>query len=189
MGRIKDLLYRVLFFFIDIKYKIEVRLFLRENEDATRVYFVDIDNTIADTWPTFLKEWPSEAERLSNIASFPGMKDYLQGIHQEKDSLIIYLTARNFRHNALTKNWLQTHGFPQQKTKLVLVEWPQHKLSYIKIPGNRFAVTFIDDLCYGHEKGSVKKYEAIIAAVKELRITYIGSEAIDNINQQHANIN
>ncbi len=189
MGRIKDLVYRMLFFIIDIKYRRKVARFIEQHKKANTIFFVDIDNTIADTWPTFLKKWPSEAERLSNIVPFAGMKNYLQTIHQQEETLIIYLTARNFRHTSLTQNWLQTHGFPQQRTMLVLVQSAHHKLRYLKIPEKHTAVTFIDDLCYGHEKGIVKKYETVIAAVKKLPVTYIGAETIDNLNSQYANIN
>ncbi len=189
MSRIKSWIYRLLFFFIDIKNRMLVRRFLQQHKGATMVYFVDIDNTIADTWPTFLKQWPSEAERLSNIAPFAGMKNYLQEIDEKKGSVIIYLTARNFRYTSLTKNWLQKNGFPQQNSLLVLVPSPYHKLRYLKIMPKHAAVTFIDDLCYGHEKGTVKKYDTVIAAVKKLPVNYIDSETIDKINSQHANIN
>lgn len=188
MNGIKDLVYRMLFFIIDIKYRRKVARFIMQHKEAKEIFFVDIDNTIADTWPTFLKKWPSEAERVSSITPFAGMKNYLQTIHQQEGTLIIYLTARNFRHTSLTQAWLQTHGFPQQRTMLVLVRSAYHKLRYLKIPGKQIAVTFIDDLSYGHEKGTVKKYETVIAAAQKLPVTYIGAETIDKLNSQHANI-
>ena len=182
MVKAKAFIYRVLFFFTGIKDQISTSLFLQINRKARSVYFVDIDNTIGDTWPSFLQKWPSEANRLTNIRPFEGMKRYLHQIGEDKDNVIIYITARNIRYGSLTKKWLKHHGFPLSNSKLVLVASPGQKIRYLKLPGSQFTVTYIDDLAYGHETGEVKKYASIIEAVKKLPLTYIGSEEINIIN-------
>jgi len=183
MAKVKALIYRILFFLSGMKDRFMIRIFLRTNSKAQHVFFVDIDNTIADTWPSFLQKWPSEANRLASIPAFEGMKNYLRQIETEKGNLIIYLTARNIRYKGLTQQWLQSRGFPVHNTRLVLVATPGEKLPYIKMPGKGFTVTYIDDLAFGHETGQVKKYETVINAVKKLPLTYVGSEEINIINE------
>lgn len=71
------------------------KYFLKSLSRTEVNYIFDVDNTIANTWPTLKLYWNSESERLSKIEPINKMIKYVMLL--EKNNNIIYLTVRDFR--------------------------------------------------------------------------------------------
>jgi hypothetical protein len=150
--------------------------------------FVDIDNTLADTWPSFLqKDSKSDFERVASLMVHEGMKAYITVRFSDSTKYqVVYITARHFLMIGTTRKWLGKHGFLFGESKIIVVTHPTYKIEYLKkaLKAKR-AVSYIDDLSYHHEKGEVKFYDSIINQVKEMGIEYIGYHDICKTNDDY----
>ena len=65
----------------------------------------DIDNTVADTWPTLVDNHQSSWNRLSSLKAFEGVVNLIRdfSISGEK---VIFISARDNRFHFLTRKWL-----------------------------------------------------------------------------------
>ena len=77
-----------------------LKFILLVNKEAEKIYIFDIDNTIANTWPSFLQSYETLEERLSSLAVFHKMREHILDI----SSKVIFLTARPYN---LTFTWLK----------------------------------------------------------------------------------
>lgn len=143
------------------------------------VYVFDIDNTIANTWPSFLSDYQDDLERLSKLSIFFNMRNYIM---KEKDSgkKIIYLTARPYKSYITTLKWLNGVGLIDSYGDLFLVECPMDKVLLFK--GIKNNVRYFDDLTYNHENGVFKYYNVEIDEIKSLsNVVYMDYFEINKI--------
>ena len=141
-------------------------LFLKKNNE-TIVY--DIDNTLANTWPTIQTKtkasFSNERNRLSSLKLVPHAKD-LVNYSKSNFGQIIFLTARNPKYYFITKKWLKKK-FGDMKFKLILVPNVNLKINYwnkLHKLSNRLVV--LDDLSYNHENNLIKFYNNEINFLK-----------------------
>lgn len=165
-----------LFSFYLIYLTVTKKSFFKSLNRNKKNYIFDIDNTVANTWPTLNLEWKSEVERLSQIR--PIEKIILEIKFLEKSNNIIYLTARDFRFKDVTVNWLRNQGLYANYKNVYLVPNPTIKYKWLRAIGIHYDVVFIDDMSYNHENGIVKYYESIINKIIKLPIRYIGYSEI-----------
>lgn len=127
--------------------------------------FVDIDNTIANTWPYLNRAIPLNVV-YKDVPPFLQMVNLIQSIEFEKDNLIVFLSARNPRYYNITKKWLNQNGF--RSFLLLLVPSVNNKITVIKLVSRKKVVVFFDDLSFNHEAGDIKYYENIIHDIKQM---------------------
>jgi hypothetical protein len=148
-------------------------LFLTKWYFKIKIYFIkkpkfciiDIDNTIADTWPT-INSNKDEFLRYKNLTAFDKMIHFFKTEMLNKDVYFLFLSARNPIYFYTTKKWLLKHGF--NSINLILVPEAEDKLQIIKlIPLNKKVIIY-DDLSYNHENGEVKFYYDIINKIKTM---------------------
>ena len=144
------------------------------------ICIVDIDNTLADTWKSFLEIYSSESDRLANLSPLNGMIKKIKS-NRDNDN-IIFISARSYRHYFLTRRWLKKQNLPVTMTNVLLVNGPLEKYYFLEKIHNSHEVTYYDDLSFGHEKGSVLFYEKTIKMVNELNLTYVDYDKIKRIN-------
>ncbi|KAB1153279.1 hypothetical protein F7018_17310 [Tenacibaculum aiptasiae] len=142
-------------------------LFLKRNK-KTLVF--DIDNTLANTWPTLKPEerskYKNEADRLSSLELLPNAKELVKLVNQKFDQ-ILFLSARDPRCFSITDQWIKSN-FKLTNYKLVLVPKASLKIIY----WNRLAkiskeTVVLDDLSYNHENEEVKFYADEIEMLKK----------------------
>jgi FMN phosphatase YigB (HAD superfamily) len=120
--------YSYLFYF-----KIKFFIFLNLLIEHKKIVFIDIDNTIADTWPTIgNKLYKNEFERNLNIPIHQGMRKHIDNNYKHNDYYLVYLTARNYRLIPITHKWLNKHDFTNINSSVVVVSHPKYKLYFIK---------------------------------------------------------
>lgn len=178
----KNFLYRIK---NDLSVKIQrflLRKFLLQHT-SKKVVFVDIDNTVANTWPLFQHYQCINHQLVREVAAFSGMQQFILNEYFSKDISVVFISARPLRIYAATKKWLQQNQLWNARTRLILVANPKQKLQYLQeaIKLNLF-VTFIDDLSYNHENGKVRYYEDIIHLLKQMNVTYFDNHWIQSIN-------
>jgi hypothetical protein len=105
------------------------RLFLSAFEGAADkpLWVVDIDNTIAQTWPSFIEKHKSEAERLLSLPPLEGMCARIRG-SVPRTTEVIFLSVRPYWTYFLTRQWLLAQRLPFSVSNLVLVGTPEEKL-------------------------------------------------------------
>lgn len=133
----------------------------------TVVLYVDIDNTVENSWPRFKRNthpsWPGERlDHKINLASeymtdepIPGAVEAINRLHAA-GFIIRFLTARGGYENAFvnTRKWLDTRGFqyddflvvPGSANKPAVLE----KACSTEHPGQ--ICYMIDDFTHGHHK-------------------------------------
>ncbi|AOR26756.1 hypothetical protein FORMA_16060 [Formosa sp. Hel3_A1_48] len=132
--------------------------FIKKNKSTI---VLDIDNTLADTWPTLKNEninnFSNEKHRISSLNLINGAFDLVKYSSKKFDQ-IIFLSARNPAHYFITKKWIDSN-FKKISYKLRLVPNVNLKQIYwekiIKISNE---TVIIDDLSYNHENNDTKFY-------------------------------
>lgn len=150
---------------------------------GNKVYMVDIDNTLADTWPS-LKDriYPAENQRYRTLSIFLGMRRYLLDVQEQNQ--VIFISARNYWTYGTTRRWLKDCGL--KNCTLILVPGAMEKISFLLYLLKRdIPVVYIDDLSYNHEHGEVKMYDLMIPILNRLPITYMGLKEIEQINSNY----
>jgi hypothetical protein len=147
------------------------------------LYVLDIDNTLANTWPSFNKNSKNEKARLESLEPLHGVIQFVQA--QTKNQNYIFLSARLFAHYNTTIQWLQKNGFKASSLNTILVSNAKEKLFFL----NRMCketpdikIIYIDDLSYNHEKGIIKYYDDVINHIKQMPLEYIGYNEILALN-------
>ena len=140
---------------------------------GSSVYIFDIDNTIANT---------CGQKHLTAVDDFPEMIKLVKG--KRKNGMVYFLSARNIITYSSTQQWLQKRGFNAPEYELIFVTEPSKKIKILTDAINKgLQVEYYDDLCYNHENGNIKKYDAVIKAVSELKLTYKGMDDFGHLQQ------
>lgn len=137
---------------------------IRDLSPESKIYFFDIDNTIADT---------QGAKHLTLVNEFP----YMINLVKEKglQGKIFFLTARNITTFPSTMQWLLKKGFIKKEFELIFLTAPAKKIKILQTAATHgLDVEYYDDLCYNHENKEIKKYDDVIAEVSNLKIIYKG---------------
>lgn len=133
------------------------------------IYLVDIDNTVANTWPT-LKDRNnrlSEKERLEGLPIFIGMRYYLKSLEKDEDNLIVFFTARSIFTTAFTRTWLKSNGLIRNTNQLVVTRTAETKWLLLKsIFFTVKKIVYIDDLSHKHESGTPEFFHGVIQKVR-----------------------
>lgn len=165
-------------------FKVRFRWLIRNLGEYSSVYLIDIDNTLANTWPS-LKEYvyKSENYRYRSLPIFIGMRNFINDRLKE-NAEVIFISARSFFSYNATSDWLFHNGLSGHQ--LILVPDPDSKLDYIiELLYRNIRVTYVDDLSHSHELGRVQLYEELILGLKELPIKYLGVDDIALINSDY----
>jgi hypothetical protein len=150
-----------------------------------KVFVFDIDNTIADTWPSLINanlfDHKSEVRRYLSLPILSSFYPIIKTIVSKDDTMILFLSARSSNMYHVTKQWLMVNQLWNNRANLIIVQTPNDKLRYLselssKIPN----VEYYDDLSYNHEKGEVLFYSEVIEKVKKMNITYFDYYYIHN---------
>lgn len=146
------------------------------------IVLVDIDNTIANTWPTLKNSKKSffEFERYRNIEPLLASISYIKNLEEKN---LIFLSARPFYYWFTTKSWLKSNGFPSGFSNLFLVSKANVKLRFLKYAIEKeIKIKYFDDLSFNHENGQIKFYDIEIDFVKSSNIEYFDFYFINSLN-------
>ncbi len=144
-----------------------------------RIFLFDIDNTIADTIPSFEHySNVSEAKRVSTLAFFIKMHRLIRILKRSPNNKIIFLTARGFKSKQATIKWLTQFGFPLGTDELFIVRNASEKIKILKEVSTNSTIYFIDDLAYIEKNGNVQVYYDLIKKVEKLKLKYFGLNQI-----------
>ena len=147
----------------------------------SRIVVLDIDNTLADAWPTFLVPHASERKRLASISPLPGMKRATHDRAVNDGSLVAYVSHRNLWHYPVTYRWLRDQGYTVSVMNLMLVSSPALKPAILRILAAGRELTVWDDLSAGHETGTVRHYDDVRAEVETIATEYFGLDSIHEV--------
>jgi hypothetical protein len=137
----------------------------------SKIIFVDIDNTIADTWPTLLISSYSEKERLMNLRYFPDVVDLILKFENDGYKLI-FLSARKHSQFQVTKRWLLRVLGNGINFNFYLVSNPSTKLKFLSNSEKSKDVIYVDDLSHSSEKGVTEFYSDLIERIEKMNLTY-----------------
>ena len=164
----KKIIYQIIFQFFFLKFFL---LVLFKN----RIIIFDIDNTVANTWPSLLKKNTNEKERLSNLKPFKNIVKLILS-YNKKGEKIIFMSVRNYKFYNITKSWIKNNCL--ENFNLILISNVYEKLKFLKIFRNK-NIIFYDDLSHSHENGVVLFYEDILKELKELNhVKYVGYDKL-----------
>ena len=157
--------------------RLQVQMVCRATGSAPLVV-LDIDNTIADSWPSFLTSWPNQRRRLAGLDVLPNIKAIAHDEAIAAGASVLFLSHRNPWEWPVTYRWLRRHGFAATWRNVVLVGRPQDKVRHLARCARGRTVTVWDDLTFGHETGTVTEYVDVIASVRTLDVAYRGWDDI-----------
>ena len=138
------------------------------------IVVLDVDNTLADSWPTFARTWPGERARLDAIEPLRSVKAVAHDAAVERGDAVLFLTHRGWRHWEQTVRWLRRHGFAASPLNVVLVARPADKIGHLRRLARAGPVTYWDDLSHSHELGEPVLHAEVIAAVGRLDVDHVG---------------
>ncbi|NQX37798.1 hypothetical protein SAMN05421820_103202 [Pedobacter steynii] len=164
-------------------FKLKFRRIQAGLNPSVPVYIVDIDNTLADTWPS-LQELvhPNEQDRYRSLSVFLGMRKFI--LCKRKSAKVIFISARSFLSYQSTQEWLRSCGL--DGCDLILVARAADKMYFIKtLISSGLKVVCVDDLSYNHEHGEMKLYHELIQELNELPLIYLGIKEIELINSYY----
>ena len=149
-----------------------------------KIYVFDIDNTLANTWPSLLVgNYENEKVRLESLAVFINMRNFI--LSRYRIDSVLFISNRSVLQYFTTIKWLKSMEINVTTLNLILVENPKAKLYYLKVLSKHNDVVYIDDLSYGHENGKVSLYSEVICELKGIKMKYFGMDVIDRFNKKH----
>ncbi len=151
-----------------------------------RVLVLDIDNTIADSWPTLVAPSVDERQRLSTLALLPGMKAHTFDRAQRRGDLVVFLSHRSLRWWLVTWRWLRAHHMSVSPLCLWCVPGAEHKVELLATLCAHHEVEVWDDLHHLHETGTAQAYRSVIEALESLPLEYHGVRDIEAVVAQAA---
>ena len=177
---------RITIFFFRIYFHSIYKLKLVLNKKKW-IYIFDIDNTLADTWPSFLENYNSERERYLKLSIFLNMRKVILKAYQKKENRkVIFLTARNYLQYFTTYSWLKNNKIPLSFFDLILTHNANEKVKLLKKFGEKgYKIIFVDDMTYNHENGEVKYYQQPIKDITNSYIHYFGVDKINKFNNSN----
>lgn len=144
------------------------------------IVIIDIDNTIANTWPTLIQDWDNESQRISSIEPITSVIDYIKNYYPETSYTWIYLSNRSYFIFFDTYKWLNKVNM-NTNFNVVFVPKPEHKINLFKKYHNINFVYF-DDLSFNHENGNVLYFDKEISYLNmNNNIKYYGHKKILSI--------
>jgi len=156
----------------------QISLIRRRTSAGDAIVVLDIDNTIADAWPSFLTPFASHRSRLAGLEMLPNVKEIAHDRARAEGAAVVFLSHRNLWEWDVTYRWLRDHGFAVRADNLVLVPTPAAKLPHLRRLARDRELTVWDDLSRGHETGTVTFYAEVIAALAGVSLTYKGWDDI-----------
>ena len=162
----------IYFFFFKSKLKTDKRIFI-----------FDIDNTIADTWPSLSQKWTSEVSRTLALPVFESLQKELILLQKDENNQVFFLTARSLKMYPHTIKWLKQKKIDATYGNVFVVPDPKTKICWLSKVCNMHSIVFIDDLSFHHETGVVKFYEKEINQLQNLHLQYIGYNELIKIQQ------
>jgi hypothetical protein len=181
VDRVKRSLRRAIELLGSIVGRLQVLLVTRASGGAP-VWVLDLDNTLADTWPSYLGRHASERARLRGLDPLPGMLAAAHEPARAAGGRVVVLSHRNLWHWPVTRSWLRANGVDVGWTDLVLVASPADKIAHLRrlCAGGR-DVTYWDDLTHGTERGRHGSYDEVVDAVRRLPLAYHGEAEIARV--------
>jgi hypothetical protein len=179
----KNLIRKILYW-IHFNFSV-IRMKLVKVEKDKRVYLVDLDNTLADTWPTLNLKFSHERDRLLAIKPFKAMRYYVNNLFNEGNYVVI-ISYRSIINYNVSRTWLRQNKISYNL--LVIVDDPTKKVELLEKIYKNYQIVFIDDLSYNHENGTIEVYYRILERIKDLGINYIGKDRIDRFNTLQSEI-
>lgn len=136
-----------------------------------RIFLIDIDNTVANTWPSLLISWPNEKQRLKGLAIFIKMKLLLDILAISNNNRIIFLTARSYFSRGVTYEWLKENGLINNPKNLIITRTAADKINIIKhlckvCKTKKFY--YVDDLAHKYETGNTEFFNKEIDIVNKI---------------------
>ena len=153
----------------------------RRRAGGRRVTVIDIDNTLADAWPSYLVEWSSHRDRLRSLTVLPGMRAAAHDAALARGDLVVFLSHRNWWEWGLTRRWLQSNGFAVGTSNLVLVASPADKVDHLRSLAKGGPVVVWDDLSHAQETGSPQHYDDVVDSVRGVVSEYHGYAEIEAV--------
>lgn len=150
----------------------------RSTRSGDVIVVLDIDNTIADAWPSFLAPFESHRSRLAGLEVLPNVKEVAHDAPLAEGATLVYLSHRNLWEWPVTFRWLRANGFRVRPDRLVLVPSAAAKVPHLRRLARDRVVTVWDDLSYGHETGSVTFYAEVIESLAGVSLTHRGWDDI-----------
>lgn len=151
---------------------------------------VDLDNTIADTWPCLVNNKKGSLFAMHrNLPLIRPVWEEIQRRSKENDALLVFLSARPWPLYLVTRGWIRhkCDGLHELDYQLVLTRSPEEKLVYLRSLRSRgFNVELYDDMSYGHERGAVCYYDHILVEVKRLEVKHYGLDFINRCKDESA---
>lgn len=182
-------LFKIVFFGIcDSFFKYRFKRSIKSANQNDEIYLVDIDNTLADTWPS-LRDYvyKNESHRYKSLSIFIGMRNFILDKARSKHK-VIFISARSYLDYFSTCKWLTANKL--KADCVILVRNAEDKLKYInELLNRRVPVVYIDDLSYGHESGMMKLYEKVIFKLNGMPVKYLGIKEIELINSTYETSN
>ena len=149
-------------------------------KSRSRIVIIDIDNTIANTWPTLLQDWDNESQRIYSIEPIFSVIDYINHYYPESSYTRIYLSNRSYFYFFDTYKWLKKVNM-NTNFNVVFVPKPEHKINLFK-KHHEINFIYFDDLSFNHEKGNVLYFDKEISYVNmNKNIKYYGHKKILSI--------
>ena len=158
---------------------LQVEVVRRWTSAGDTVVVLDIDNTLAHAWPSFLEPFDSHRARLAGLPVLPNVKAVLHDEPHAAGTTIVYLSHRNAWEWPVTFRWLREHGFSVAPDRLILVPDAAVKVRHLRRLASGRDVVYWDDLSFGHETGTTSFHDDVIARVRALPLTYHGWDEIE----------
>ncbi len=178
INNVKNKINQLLFLLINPFFELVFTLALCQKKNS-KIWLVDIDNTIADSANFSSNKKISNFKKLKELTVLKGSQKLITEL---TDTTVIYLTARNYIYYFSTKTWLKNNNFLNSPFNLILVLHPKQKLFYLKKIAYLYDVTYIDDLSFNHETGIIEFYSDLIEDIKKLPIVYYDYDYIKSLN-------
>lgn len=154
------------------------KLFLKKR----KIVFVDIDNSIADTWP-LLRNGHADVSLLPPLDnSIAFLKENYNFFQYD----IVFLSHRDVRLFNDTHRWLlKNYDVSISSSMLYLVPYAEWKVFYYRL-ANYFGLEIVvfDDLSRNHENGEIHFYHRIISEIKCLNIKYYNFDFIQSLKNK-----
>ena len=146
------------------------------------VYIFDLDNTLADTWPTLKADFKSDYDRILNIEPISNIVDIFNEFNTNKKDVYI-LSARSYDKYFVTRCWLKRNTNFRKFNRLILVPNVRDKLTMLrKINIFYKKIHYYDDLSYNQENGETLFYQDVIEDVKNIVNKYYGLDYIQSLS-------
>lgn len=153
------------YLYLKISFGIFYCLFLKYSFGKNRLIIFDIDNTVANSWPSLLDKHQSERDRLISIPAFQKVVEIID-FYVSTGEKVLFLTARDYKSYFVTLQWLSKIGFG--KANLVMVSNPSEKIKILKSASKKNILLY-DDMSYNHENGIVKFYKNEILQISKMK--------------------